>query len=253
MWSAAAASNVAEFPLSSPKGLFCKHEDGTIHAWSRNASVSNAAKDYHVVNREGSSTTRHHKCCFSDSRVSALGRIAELFNVNHFVVSQARPFIAPFFQASDMFSYALPRHSTARRRGIFWEPLRRTVILECQHRTRQLDLLGFLPQAIRRFILDETIPGSSLTVTPELAIKDFFSLMSCSSNSDLKEWVLKGERSVWPAVSALKIRCVVELELEAAYQITRRKRPLEGRETGKEESPGRKRKRASRHKSKSTI
>ncbi len=46
--------------------------------------------------------------------------------------------------------------------------------------------------------------------------------MEVPTKETLEYWILKGERSVWPAVAALKIRCAVETELDRAYQVARR-------------------------------
>lgn len=37
-------------------------------------------------------------------------------------------------------------------------------------------------------------------------------------------WVMRGERSVWPAVGALKVRCAIESELDRGYQFVRRRK-----------------------------
>jgi TAG lipase/lysophosphatidylethanolamine acyltransferase len=39
------------------------------------------------------------------------------------------------------------------------------------------------------------------------------------------DWTLKGERGVWPAISALKVREAIEIELDRGYQLVRRRRP----------------------------
>lgn len=147
--------------------------------------------------------------------------------MNHFVVSQARPYVAPFLQTGDILSHALPRHSTTRQRGRFWLPLLRICALEIQHRLRQLDTLGLLHNSIRRFLIDETVPGASLTLVPELSAGDFFRLLERPTKRTVEEWILRGERSVWPAIGALKVRCAVEVELDRGYQFVRRRKPMD--------------------------
>ena len=100
-------------------------------------------------------------------------------------------------------------------------------MLEIQHRLRQMDMLGLLPSSIRRFVLDETMPGASLTVVPELTAGDFLRLFERPTRRSVDEWILRGERSVWPAVGALKVRSVIELELDKAYQLVRRRKPMD--------------------------
>jgi TAG lipase/lysophosphatidylethanolamine acyltransferase len=92
---------------------------------------------------------------------------------------------------------------------------------------QQLDELGLLPSSIRRFLLDETVPGPSLTIVPELTPGDFFKLLENPTKEAIDYWILKGERSVWPAVTALKIRCAIEVELDRGYQLVRRRKPFD--------------------------
>lgn len=106
-------------------------------------------------------------------------------------------------------------------------PILRLVVLEVQHRLHQLDELGLLSPSIRRFLLDENVPGPSLTVVPELTPGDFFKLLENPTKEAIDYWILRGERSVWPAVTALKIRCAIEVELDRGYQLVRRRKPFD--------------------------
>lgn len=81
-----------------------------------------------------------------------------------------------------------------------------------------------LPTSIRRFLVDESIPGDSMTLVPEVTAGDFVRLLETPTRDTLDYWILRGERSVWPAVAALRIRCAVETELDRAYQQARRLR-----------------------------
>ena len=99
--------------------------------------------------------------------------------------------------------------------------------MEVQHRLMQLDSLGWLHSGIRRFLLDENIPGASLTLVPELTSKDFIRLLENPTKESVDYWIRRGERSVWPAVGALKVRCAIEVELDRGYQLVRRRKPFD--------------------------
>lgn len=101
----------------------------------------------------------------------------------------------------------------------------RLVMVEVRHRLRQLDYIGLLPRFLGRILIDEAIPGPNLTLVPDLSLRDFTKIFENPSKEGLANWILKGERGVWPAVSALKVRCAVEIELDKGYQIVRRRRP----------------------------
>ncbi|KAG4221981.1 hypothetical protein PC116_g29543 [Phytophthora cactorum] len=110
------------------------------------------------------------------------------------------------------------RHKRAQVTG----HLVRVVGLEIRHRLRQLDTLGLLPAGIRKFLVDEEVPsGSSMTLVPDVTARDFVRLLETPTRETVDYWILRGERSVWPAVCALTVRCAVEYEIESAYQRAR--------------------------------
>lgn len=104
----------------------------------------------------------------------------------------------------------------------------RLFMLEVRHRLSQLDEFGMLPSPVRRLLLDETIPGAGITVVPAISAADFLKLLDHPTKTSLGYWILKGERSIWPAIGALKVRCAVEVELDRGYQFVRRRKPLDG-------------------------
>ncbi|MCJ1421167.1 hypothetical protein MMC32_007529 [Xylographa parallela] len=239
IWSAALASNASSTTLYSPVILKCKDETGAIVPW---------ASAHEITFR----SWRH--ASYAD-RDSPLSRIAELFNVNHFLVSQARPHLAPFLRA-DLQQQQHVRDPRPQRPpgGSLVAAATRLLLLEAHHRLRQADACGLLPAPLRRWLLDETVPGAGLTLVPELGLRDFWKLLENPTRESLEYWILRGERSVWPAVGALKVRCAVEVELDRGYQLVRRRKPLDGdfmaqagqvRRVGSKGSLGRRRRAAS--------
>lgn len=196
----------------------CKNENGEVVPWT-------SAQE--AVFRPWTHAS------YSDKE-SPLNRIAELFNVNHFIVSQARPYLAPFLRSD--FHHPNPRSNSRWQVSV---PILRLIVLEIQHRLHQFDSLGWLPSSIRRFLLDESVPGPSLTLVPELTPSDFVQLLESPTRERIEYWILRGERSVWPAIGALKVRCAIEVELDRGYQLVRRRKPfeqVEGFSSGKNNS-----------------
>ncbi|KAI0023004.1 hypothetical protein F4780DRAFT_777126 [Xylariomycetidae sp. FL0641] len=202
IWTAAVASNASTPSLygSRHTTVLCKDMDGKIVPW---APANNFRPWTHASDKD---------------RKSPLSRIAQLFNVNHFIVSQARPYLIPFLE-SDMHGPSL--FSARHRRAQMTVHLFRVVGLELRHRLRQLDTLGMLPASIRRFLVDEEVPGASMILVPHVTARDFIRLLETPTRETLDYWIQRGERSVWPAVCALKVRCMVEFDIEIAYQRAR--------------------------------
>ena len=195
------ASNASSTP-SSPIVLYCKDETGAIVPWPDSEDLT--FRSWRQIN-------------YGD-RESPLFRLAELFNVNHFIVSQARPYLVPLLRAD------LQRPGQVH--GHQWSPTRpilRLMTLELRHRLKQLDFLGLLPTVLRRLLIDEDIPGPSITLLPDLSPLDLTKIFQTPTQEDLKYWILKGERGVWPSVAGLKVRCTIEIELEKGYQMVRRR------------------------------
>ncbi|KAI0446697.1 hypothetical protein F4803DRAFT_448537 [Xylaria telfairii] len=203
IWTAAVASNASTPSLygSRQTTVLCKDANGKIVPW---APATSFRPWTHASDKD---------------RKSPLARISQLFNVNHFIVSQARPYLIPFLE-SDMRGPSLytARHKRAQMTGHLF----RIVGLEVRHRMRQLDTLGLLPASIRRFLVDEEVHGASMVLVPTVTASDFVRLLETPTRETLDYWILRGERSVWPAVCALKVRCMVEYEIETAYQRARR-------------------------------
>jgi TAG lipase/lysophosphatidylethanolamine acyltransferase len=103
----------------------------------------------------------------------------------------------------------------------------RLLMREIQHRLSQLDALGMLPASLRRLLLDEAVPGASIVIVPDLSPRDYVRLLENPTKASVRHWIGRGERSVWPAVAALKIRCAVEVELDRGYQLVRRRKPFD--------------------------
>jgi TAG lipase/lysophosphatidylethanolamine acyltransferase len=209
IWSAALASNVSSQTMSSGGGIHLKCKD----------PVSGAIVPWPAADTEATFHPWTH-ASYTD-RDSPLSRVAELFNVNHFIVSQARPYLVPFLR-SDMPGPS-PLY-TRRGRTSYVGGLLRLVTMEIHHRLEQLDSLSVLPISIRRFLVDEHIPAASVTIVPELSASDFIRLLETPTRESLEYWILRGERSVWPAVGAIKVRCAIESELDRGYQFVRRRK-----------------------------
>lgn len=141
----------------------------TTDTWKRN----NADDEDHVdtlPGRVSALPTPSYSMINQGKIVSPYARLSELFNVNHFIVSLSRPYLAPLLAIE------------GRHRGYHgWRVnLIRVLKLEFEHRLAQFDYIGLLPTIFRRFFIDDKIPGigpnAEVLIVPELAagmISDF--------------------------------------------------------------------------------
>lgn len=211
IWSAAVASNATSASLYEPATIYCKDETGTIIPWPHSHDI----------------TFQSYRHIHYNDGESPLTRIAELFNVNHFIVSQARPYLSPFLRSE--LSFLDRRQAAGSSYNTITRSIMRLVTAELRHRLKQLDYIGLLPQQLCQFLIEDTIPAPNLTLVPDLSFFDFPFLFRPLTKDVLGHWILKGERGVWPAISALKVRCAIEVGLDKGYQIVRRRKPYEDR------------------------
>ncbi|KAI7906812.1 acyl transferase/acyl hydrolase/lysophospholipase [Cokeromyces recurvatus] len=132
-----------------------------------------------------------------------LYRLSELFNVSHFIVSQASIYAIPFISKPQSL-----QHET------YFHKLAYIVASEFKHRLSQFDQLHLLPRVFRCLIEEKT--SGNVNILPDLALSDFNILFSNPSYQSLAYWILHGERSVWPLMAFIRTRCMIELALDRA-------------------------------------
>ncbi|EPE06800.1 patatin-like phospholipase [Ophiostoma piceae UAMH 11346] len=214
IWTAAVASNASSVVSDAATTAWYGRRQTAILSKEIDADGSEVVRPWPLAD---AAQFRHWTYGSYGTRHSPLQRVAQLFNVNHFVVSQARPYLVPFLEPSlhspTMRGFAMG--TLAKANAFVMHQAGHLV----RHRLDQMLGLGWLPLALRRLLLDEQIPGGpNLLLVPTVPIKDYVRLLDSPSQQTLQYWITKGERAVWPAVAALKIRCSVELALEQACQ-----------------------------------
>ena len=174
-------------------------------------------------------------------------RLTELFNVNNFVVSLARPYLAPFVvndlkheiktskyyyykhypEANDKILKTLPDIGFSQVNFIEMEPLafkfkyhlerklKNILTMEFYHRMQVLDNLGLLSSWVKRLIIDERTPRSAVEIAIVPNIKSLSMTRIVEGEIDnIAFWIDSGERSTWPILSLIRTRCQVEFKLD---------------------------------------
>lgn len=191
-------------------------------------------------------------------RDSPYTRLTELFNVNHFVISLARPYLAPLIN-NDLKHYhsygKIKYEKTSKGKSLkvggsepsknikvqttkatgynFTKRLRNLASMEINHRLNVMNKLGMLNDVMKRFFIDEKPPTlqsfasiREVTIVPELRylMKDFGRVFDVHKMlENIPYWVLVGERSVWPLFPLLHSRCAIEFALDDLYNFHRKR------------------------------
>ncbi|CAG8978595.1 hypothetical protein HYALB_00010956 [Hymenoscyphus albidus] len=144
-------------------------------------------------------------------------RLAEMFNVNHFIVSQVNPHVVPFLIKDDE---SITKDAQANTSGPGWVyTLTNLAKDEALHRMHVLAEMGVFPNLVTkaRSILSQKYSGD-ITILPQIEYKDFPRMLKNPTTEFMLAACLSGERATWPKLSMIRNHCAVELELDAAVR-----------------------------------
>lgn len=147
-------------------------------------------------------------------------RLAEMFNVNHFIVSQVNPHVIPFLSKDD---YLAPDRAVGgdQRQNADdrdWAYTLTTLAREeALHRLQFLAELGICPNLVdkARSVLSQKYSGD-ITILPEMSMQDLPGILTNPTSEFIIRSTLLGERATWPRLSRIRDRCAVELALDRA-------------------------------------
>lgn len=147
-------------------------------------------------------------------------RLSEMFNVNHFIVSQVNPHVVPFLAKDDHLS---PEAKFRRsQQQVTNEPDWLTTFTslakdEALHRLQFMAEMGILPNLMTKFqsVLSQKYSGD-ITILPEMGINELSRLLVNPSADFMLRSCLAGERATWPKLSRVRDRCAIELALDNA-------------------------------------
>ena len=153
-------------------------------------------------------------------------RLAEMFNVNHFIVSQVNPHVVPFLIKEESMIASIANHSSsAFTPGPDW--LHKIASLakgEALHRMHVLAELGFFPNYFTklRSVLSQKYSGD-ITILPEISYANFPKVLQNPNTDFMLQAMLSGERATWPKLSRIQNHCAIELALDMTVQQLRSK------------------------------
>jgi NTE family protein len=141
-------------------------------------------------------------------------RLARLHNVNHFIVSQANPFVLPF---------VVHRHHGPLRRGTrLMGALVRAQMAAVLDETRQ----RFHSDTIRPWLdtahaLTGQHYGGDITIHPRVPPAKYAQVMANPTLHELHQYILDGERATWPRLPVIRDQTHISRSLKDAVHVLR--------------------------------
>ncbi|KAL8913227.1 MAG: hypothetical protein Q9172_007328 [Xanthocarpia lactea] len=148
-------------------------------------------------------------------------RLAEMFNVNHFIVSQVNPHVVPFLlKEEDSIAQQAQQSAASTPSGSSWlHSATQLAKDEALHRMRTMAEIGIFPNTLTKAVsvLSQKYSGD-ITIFPEISYNDFPRMLSNPTPEHMATAMLCGERATWPKLSRIRNHCAIELALDDAVQ-----------------------------------
>ncbi|KAL4782469.1 acyl transferase/acyl hydrolase/lysophospholipase [Aspergillus varians] len=145
-----------------------------------------------------------------------MNRLSEMFNVNHFIVSQVNPHIVPFLSKDDEpKSVAVPTSAASR----LFHTVSHLAKDEIMHRMAVMTELGIFPNSFTKTIsiMNQKYSGD-INIYPEILYTHFPRILKNPTTEFMLKACLCGERATWPKLARIRNHCAIELALDSAIQ-----------------------------------
>ncbi|KAL0543808.1 hypothetical protein IC582_018913 [Cucumis melo] len=205
IWSAVTAS--CAFP-----GLFEAQE---LMAKNRSGEIVPYHPPFNLDPEEGSGTSARRWRDGSLEIDLPMIQLKELFNVNHFIVSQANPHIAPLLRMKEFIRAC---------GGNFAAKLAHLAEMEVKHRCNQVLELGFPLGGIAKLFAQDW--EGDVTVVMPATLAQYSKIIQNPTHLDLQKSANQGRRCTWEKLSAIKANCGIELALDECVAILNHMRRL---------------------------
>lgn len=147
-------------------------------------------------------------------------RLAEMFNVNHFIVSQVNPHVLPFLEKETG-----PGKDDLRQAWFSSPWLNAMTNLardEALHRMNVFSEMGVFQNEFMKTasILSQKYSGD-INIYPEIPYAHFLRILQNPTTEFILQTCLKGEQATWPVISRVRNHLAIELALDSAVQTMR--------------------------------
>ncbi|KAE8352611.1 acyl transferase/acyl hydrolase/lysophospholipase [Aspergillus coremiiformis] len=146
-----------------------------------------------------------------------MNRLSEMFNVNHFIVSQVNPHVVPFLPKHDG-----PTHGTVPASSLtsrLFHTMTHLAKDEVLHRMTVLSELGIFPISLNKTvsIVNQKYSGD-INIYPEILYTHFPVILQNPTTEFMLKACISGERATWPKLRRIRNHCAIELALDSAIQ-----------------------------------
>ncbi|CAF2171711.1 unnamed protein product [Brassica rapa] len=135
-------------------------------------------------------------------------QLKELFNVNHFIVSQANPHIAPFLRMKEFVRAC---------GGRFAAKLAQLMEMEVKHRCNQVLELGLPLREVAKLFAQEW--EGDVTIVMPATISQYLKIIQNPSNVEIQKAANQGRRCTWEKLAVIKANFGIELALDECVAV----------------------------------
>jgi TAG lipase/steryl ester hydrolase/phospholipase A2/LPA acyltransferase len=147
-------------------------------------------------------------------------RLAELFNVNNFIVSQVNPHVNPFISNSDVSPKSGRNSPQSLTKHIEY-----LLNLDVQNRCRKLAKIGLFPRVFGANVSGVFVQRyvGNVTIAPRLTVFDNFRAIQHPSQADMERYLIVGSRACFPKLDVINHMTKVEKMLRKCSEKWNRK------------------------------
>lgn len=150
-----------------------------------------------------------------------MARLAEMLNVNHFIVAQVNPHVVPFLsREEDAFDVESGTSGPQPMPSSTWMSTMANLAKgEALHRLHNLAELGILPTVATklRSILGQRYAGD-ITILPQISYSQYPRILSNPTKDFMEQAMANGQRATWPKLSRIRNHLAIELRLDEAVR-----------------------------------
>ncbi|KAL2138271.1 hypothetical protein VTI28DRAFT_7170 [Corynascus sepedonium] len=151
-------------------------------------------------------------------------RLAEMFNVNHFIVSQVNPHVMPFLPNDEevipgQLTHEKPSRSLAREWLIKFGSITKE---EALYRMQFCAEMGIFPNLLTKLlaVMSQKYSGD-INILPAISKSDLPLMLKNPTPEFMLRNCKVGERATWPKLSRIRDRLAIELALDQAVHALR--------------------------------